>query len=98
MRRHIDVRRALNEWQVFCSARAIGFNPIINAMKFELICEDTPVQNAQGLEAGRNVVGEIGFEPTTLWSQTRCATRLRYSPTGRNPCFRGFLVSIRKLQ
>jgi hypothetical protein len=29
------------------------------------------------------MVGEIGFEPTTLWSQTRCATRLRYSPT---PC------------
>lgn len=27
------------------------------------------------------MVGEIGFEPTTLWSQTRCATRLRYSPT-----------------
>ena len=27
------------------------------------------------------LVGEIGFEPTTLWSQTRCATRLRYSPT-----------------
>ena len=26
------------------------------------------------------VVGAIGFEPTTLWSQTRCATRLRYAP------------------
>src|SRR3954462_9326436 len=25
--------------------------------------------------------GAIGFEPTTLWSQTRCATRLRYAPT-----------------
>ncbi len=25
-------------------------------------------------------VGETGFEPATLWSQTRCATRLRYSP------------------
>ena len=33
------------------------------------------------------MVGEIGFEPTTLWSQTRCATRLRYSPTGRGPPF-----------
>ncbi len=28
-----------------------------------------------------NVVGEEGFEPPTLWSQTRCATKLRYSPT-----------------
>ncbi len=26
------------------------------------------------------MVGEEGFEPPTLWSQTRCATRLRYSP------------------
>ncbi len=33
------------------------------------------------------VVGETGFEPATPWSQTRCATGLRYSPiflnTGR---------------
>ena len=28
-----------------------------------------------------SMVGAIGFEPTTLWSQTRCATRLRYAPT-----------------
>src|SRR6187431_1569170 len=27
------------------------------------------------------LVGAIGFEPPTLWSQTRCATRLRYAPT-----------------
>ena len=26
------------------------------------------------------VVGVAGFEPATLWSQTRCATRLRYTP------------------
>ena len=26
------------------------------------------------------MVGDVGFEPTTLWSQTRCATRLRYTP------------------
>ncbi len=26
------------------------------------------------------MVGEEGFEPPTLWSQTRCATKLRYSP------------------
>ena len=28
------------------------------------------------------VVGETGFEPATPWSQTRCATSLRHSPTG----------------
>ena len=27
------------------------------------------------------MVGAKGFEPSTLWSQTRCATRLRYTPT-----------------
>ena len=27
------------------------------------------------------MVGTVGFEPTTLWSQTRCATRLRYAPS-----------------
>ena len=26
------------------------------------------------------LVGVKGFEPSTLWSQTRCATRLRYTP------------------
>ena len=26
------------------------------------------------------MVGETGFEPATSWSQTRRATRLRYSP------------------
>ena len=28
------------------------------------------------------MVGAAGFEPATLWSQTRCATRLRYAPIG----------------
>ena len=28
----------------------------------------------------RKVVGETGFEPATPCSQSRCATRLRYSP------------------
>jgi hypothetical protein len=30
----------------------------------------------------KTVVGAAGFELATLWSQTRCATRLRYAPTG----------------
>ena len=29
------------------------------------------------------MVGEKGFEPSTPSSQTRCATRLRYSPTSK---------------
>ena len=30
--------------------------------------------------AAQAMVGETGFEPATLCSQSRCATRLRYSP------------------
>jgi hypothetical protein len=30
------------------------------------------------------VVGAEGFEPPALWSQTRCATRLRYAPIRAN--------------
>ena len=26
------------------------------------------------------LVGAVGFEPTTPWSQTRCATKLRHAP------------------
>jgi len=31
-----------------------------------------------------SVVGAVGFELTTTWSQTRCATRLRYAPTAES--------------
>jgi hypothetical protein len=31
------------------------------------------------------MVGVKGFEPSTPWSQTKCATRLRYTPTFPNP-------------
>ena len=31
------------------------------------------------------VVGAARFELATLWSQTRCATRLRYAPLPRRP-------------
>ena len=41
----------------------------------------------------KEVVGEIGFEPTTHWSQTSCATKLRYSPiSGRYYNFIYFIV------
>ena len=29
---------------------------------------------------GYAIVGVTGFEPATTWSQTRCATGLRYAP------------------
>ncbi len=42
---------------------------------------------------GSELVGAEGFEPPTLCSQSRCATRLRYAPTSvdciaRMPCIR----------
>lgn len=43
------------------------------------------ILNRIGLKLPRvnqlKMVGAEGFEPPTLWSQTRCATRLRYAPT-----------------
>ena len=32
-----------------------------------------------------NLVGAAGFEPATLCSQSRCATRLRHAPTAAHP-------------
>ncbi len=32
-------------------------------------------------------VGKTGFEPATPWSQTRCATGLRYFPDPRSSCW-----------
>jgi hypothetical protein len=37
------------------------------------------------LRGGGGLVGARGFEPPTPCSQSRCATRLRYTPTRRNP-------------
>jgi hypothetical protein len=31
-----------------------------------------------------NMVGVRGLEPPTPWSQTRCASQLRYTPTFAN--------------
>ena len=40
------------------------------------------------------VVGAEGFEPPTLCSQSRCATRLRYSPTGVDDGASGFCAVV----
>jgi hypothetical protein len=37
------------------------------------------------LNYGRRLVGPTGFEPATLCSQSRCATKLRYGPTQASP-------------
>ena len=50
------------------------------------------------LEAQSSVVGVAGFEPAAHWSQTSCATKLRYTPAlkkmagavGLEPTARGF--------
>ena len=39
------------------------------------------IQLSYGDEAGWKLVGARGFEPPTPCSQSRCATRLRYTPT-----------------
>ena len=41
-------------------------------------------RHVTGEEPRDYLVGAVGFEPTTLWSQTRCATRLRYTPEPNN--------------
>ena len=38
------------------------------------------------------LVGATGFEPATLCSQSRCATRLRYAPTSESPYSTAFFV------
>lgn len=44
-------------------------------------------------------VGVTGFEPATLWSQTRCATKLRYTPKkfiyNVSPHIRGETLALR---
>jgi hypothetical protein len=40
-----------------------------------------PMLYPNELQTHNIMVGAEGFEPPTLWSQTRCATKLRYAPT-----------------
>ena len=49
----------------------------------EVLILFTTGEKKPALKAGfSNMVGERGFEPPTHWSQTSCATKLRYSPNG----------------
>ena len=56
--------------------------PVDQVIIFILKCKKAVAPSiTKSATAFFNVVGEEGFEPPTLWSQTRCATKLRYSPT-----------------
>lgn len=50
--------------------RVTGVEPASSAWKAEVL----PLNHT------RVVVGATGFEPATLCSQSRCATKLRYAP------------------
>ena len=41
----------------------------------------------------KDCVGVTGFEPATTWSQTRCATGLRYAPMLEKRC-KGMLFFV----
>ena len=43
-----------------------------------------PMLYPNELQAPAYMVGAEGFEPPTPWSQTRCATKLRYAPNSMN--------------
>ena len=43
-------------------------------------CTSHPAGHSIRRHPERSLVGVQGFEPWTPWSQTRCATRLRYTP------------------
>ena len=50
----------------------VGSHPL----KMQIIKKPTQMSKLFYLK----LVGERGFEPPTHWSQTSCATKLRYSP------------------
>ena len=60
-----------------------GIEPVTHSL--EGCCS---IQLSYGqISAGNvNMVGAAGFELATLWSQTRCATRLRYAPRSEIIC------------
>ncbi len=66
-------------------ARLTGFEPVTIRLEggcsiqlsYRRITDDIQYHAYLRLE---ELVGAVGFEPTTLWSQTRCATRLRHTP------------------
>ena len=66
-------------------ARLTGFEPVTIRLEggcsiqlsYKRITDDARSLENLCLE---ELVGAVGFEPTTPWSQTRCATKLRHTP------------------
>ena len=65
--------------------RLTGFEPVTIRLEggcsiqlsYRRITDDIQYHAYLRLE---ELVGAVGFEPTTPWSQTRCATKLRHAP------------------
>ena len=67
--------RVVSKATLSCYARLeplVGSHPL----KMQIIKKLTQMSKLFYLK----LVGERGFEPPTHWSQTSCATKLRYSP------------------
>ena len=63
-----------NRTHVTCLEGRSNDHYTIPAVTFFLLCE------RHNRKKNGRLVGERGFEPPTFWSQTKRATKLRYSP------------------
>ncbi len=69
-------------------SRSGGPPPLIDTLQkilagkagLEPTCNSLTVSPPTDGALAKNLVAVAGIEPATLWSQTRCATRLRYTP------------------
>ena len=70
------------EWKARRPLEAVGPRPTKPAPRFfvwkRVVACEAHLRSENGASAG--AVGVPGFEPGTPWSQTRCATGLRYTP------------------
>ena len=62
--------------------------PYVYLAEFQDPGSDDPPFGGESEGGPSEMVGETGFEPATLCSRSRCATRLRYSPNACRVTFR----------